>query len=171
MNSQGDFQPADQSLPVWEVVQKPGLFSLGKPVLRKGSTVLAIEGDGYRTAKCESTNWCAEIETSKSHHSLLTRFQIRNRSAQFYLLLGYDGTVRVSHPELAVVNRTIGGVSIELMGVGAAQRRESWKDKDTSRNVVAFVEILNTVDEDSEQLLAWLCLAIGIMAYVPSSDG
>lgn len=166
----GDFQPAEQPDPYWEIVQREKFFSTPAPLLRKGDKLLGVVKDGYSEATAEHPTWTAKVERSSSNQSVLVQFTVGVLSRQFYVLIDTTGDLRASHPEHASVRRSINGVELHLVGIGTARRREAWKDSDAVRHVVGFIDIVQLEDSGAEQLLVWLCFVIGTMVWVDTGD-
>ena len=170
LTSFGDFQPIEDPVPCWEIVQKDKFFSSGAPLLRKGDQVLRVTKDGFSRFSAAHPNWAASVERTAHHSSVHVSFSVGQLAAQFYVLIGLGGDLTVSHPEIAEVQRAINGIQLRMTGVGTARRREYWKDSDTARNVVGFIDILDIDNSTAEPLLAWLCFLIGTMIWVDGGD-
>jgi hypothetical protein len=166
----GDFLPADELVPCWEIVQRQKFFSVPVSSLRKGDEFLGVVKDGYLEASASHPTWSAKVERSQSHQSVRVNFACGCLLAQFYVLIESTGDLRASHSELANIRRSINGVELCLVGIGTAKRREAWKDSDSGRQVVGFIDILELKDPAAEQLLVWLCFVIGTMVWLDTGD-
>jgi len=99
-----------------------------------------------------------------------------NRSTQIHnydLLIGDEihrivikslSTTEVAaYPFTVTVKLHRSGYSIAMEGVGEVVYRPSWKDSDTARNVVGFIDCNDFTNEEWEQAMVWL---IGSLALI-----